>query len=78
MCEQELVKSRLRVNAANVSVRKFLVTVCVWLSSSWDLRLSAQTGWSYSGAWPHCQRCEQPPNTAAAASVVTATVVTVS
>ena len=34
VCEQELVKSRLRVNAANVSVRKFLVTVCVWLSSS--------------------------------------------
>ena len=38
MCEQEL---RLRVNAANVSVRKFSVTVCVWLSSSWGLRLSA-------------------------------------
>ena len=41
MCEQELVKSRLRVNAASVSVRKSLVTVSVWLSSSWDLRLSA-------------------------------------
>ena len=41
VCEQELVKSRLRVNAANVSVRNCLVTVCVWLSSSWDLRLSA-------------------------------------
>ena len=41
MCEQELVKSRLRVNAASVSVRNKLVTVCVWLSSSWDLRLSA-------------------------------------
>ena len=41
MCEQELVKSRLRVNAANVSVRKFSDTVCVWLSSSWGLRLSA-------------------------------------
>ena len=39
MCEQELVKSRLRVNAASVS--KNLVTVCVWLSSGWDLRLSA-------------------------------------
>ena len=41
MCEQELVKSRLRVNAANVSVRIVWVTVCVWLSSSWDLILSA-------------------------------------
>ena len=41
MCEQQLVKSRLRVNAASVSARKNLVTVCVWLSSGWDLRLSA-------------------------------------
>ena len=29
------------VNAANVSVSFFWVTVCVWLSSTWDLRLSA-------------------------------------